>query len=104
MKKQFGSAYVTQCLAVALRRVYDRMYYVASMEDKDYLDEHAFNVLDKYAPEFLPVKYEPFTTVVSTPDGTFICWCTHEIENAMIRALAEYVIRPATAEEKENFA
>lgn len=103
-KKQPTPRFVIQSLAMALRRVYDRMYYVASDADKNFLEEHARAILDKFTPQFAPQVFEPFTMVVSTEDGTFICWYSEHIENAMVQAQAEYVIRKATDKEKEDFS
>jgi hypothetical protein len=103
-KKQLPPAYVIQQLAMGLRRVYDRMYYIAGDADKNFLNEKALEVLRKFAPQYAPKVFEPFTRVMSTEDGTFICWYSNEIENAMVQAQAAYVIREATAEEKENFS
>jgi hypothetical protein len=103
--KQPRPAYVIQSLAMALRRVYDHMHYRAGDADKNFLDEHALSVLQKFTPQFAPKVFKPFTMVVSTLDGDkFICWYSPEVENAMVQAQANYQIRPATAEEKENFS
>jgi hypothetical protein len=103
-KKQLPPAYVIQQLALGLRRVYDRMYYIAGDGNQNYLNEHALEVLRKFAPQFAPQVFEPFTMVMSTMNGTFICWHSEHIENAMVQAQADYIIREATAEEKENFS